>query len=175
MLLCYWYVTFLHVTNDGGHFELCQVQLGLHGFYGCQLHGAVLDKLIVYQLAQKTMVFEKHKSAPFQNTGASWWLPWTQLYYNCHQHTLLWVKINFFSSSLWRWGPMQAMASSFLRFLDHTQWRVTFGSTPLDEWSACHRYLYLTIHNIHNRQIPHCSRQDSNPQSQQASGCSPTP
>ena len=37
-------------------------------------------------------------------------------------------------------------------FLDHTQRRATVGRTPLDEWSACHRDLYLTTHNIHNRQ-----------------------
>jgi hypothetical protein len=37
-------------------------------------------------------------------------------------------------------------------FLDHTQWCITVGRTPLDEWSACHRDLYLTTHNTHNRQ-----------------------
>jgi len=47
---------------------------------------------------------------------------------------------------------MQAMASSFLRFLDHTQRRTTVGMTPLDEWSARRRDLYLTTHNTHNRQ-----------------------
>ena len=45
------------------------------------------------------------------------------------------------------------MASSFLRFLDHTQWRTTVGRTPLDEWSARRRDLYLARHNTHNRQI----------------------
>ena len=54
---------------------------------------------------------------------------------------------------LWRCDPMRARASSFLRFLDHTQWRTTVGRTPLDEWSACRRDLYLTTHNTHNRQI----------------------
>ena len=34
---------------------------------------------------------------------------------------------------LWRCGPTLAMASSFLRFLDHTQRRITVGRTPLDE------------------------------------------
>ena len=34
---------------------------------------------------------------------------------------------------LWRFGPTPAMASSFLKFLDHTQRRATFGRTPLDE------------------------------------------
>ena len=44
------------------------------------------------------------------------------------------------------------MASSFMRFLDHTQRRITVGRTPPDEWSARHRDLYLTIHNSHKRQ-----------------------
>jgi hypothetical protein len=37
-------------------------------------------------------------------------------------------------------------------FLDHTQWRTTVSRTPLDEWSACRRDLYLTTHNTYNRQ-----------------------
>ena len=53
---------------------------------------------------------------------------------------------------LWRCGPTRAMTSSFLRFLDHTQRRTTVGRTPLDEWSARRRDLYLTTHNTHNRQ-----------------------
>ena len=44
------------------------------------------------------------------------------------------------------------MASSCLRFLDHTQRRITVGRTLLDEWSARRRDLYLTTHNKHNRQ-----------------------
>ena len=38
-------------------------------------------------------------------------------------------------------------------FLDHTQRRTTVGRTPLDEWSARRRDLYLTTHDNHNRQI----------------------
>jgi hypothetical protein len=38
-----------------------------------------------------------------------------------------------FFFSLWRCDPTRAMASSFLRFLDHTQRRTTVGRTPLDE------------------------------------------
>jgi len=48
--------------------------------------------------------------------------------------------------------PHWARASSFTRFLDRTQRRTTVGRTPLDEWSARHRDLYLTTHNSHNRQ-----------------------
>jgi hypothetical protein len=45
------------------------------------------------------------------------------------------------------------MASSFLRILDHTQRRSTVGTTPLDEWSASRKDLYLTTHDTHNRQL----------------------
>ena len=45
------------------------------------------------------------------------------------------------------------MERLFLMFLDHTQRRSTVGKTPLDEWSARRRYVYLTTHDTHNRQI----------------------
>ena len=34
---------------------------------------------------------------------------------------------------------------------DHTQWQNTVGRTPLNEWSARRRDLYLTAHNTYNR------------------------
>jgi len=49
----------------------------------------------------------------------------------------------------------------------------TLDWTPLDEWSARRRDLYLTKHNTHKRQTHPCQRQDSNPQSQEASGHRP--
>jgi len=45
-----------------------------------------------------------------------------------------------------------AMAPPFTSSLDRTQRRTTVGRTPLDEWSARRRDLYLTTHNTHNRQ-----------------------
>jgi hypothetical protein len=81
-------------------------------------------------------------------------------------------RIHF--SPLWRCGPTQTIASSFLRFLDHTKRRITVGRTPLDEWSALRRDLYLTTHNTQNRQTS-MPRWDSNPRFQQASGRRPTP
>ena len=45
------------------------------------------------------------------------------------------------------------MERLFLMFLDHTRRRSTVGRTPLAEWSARRRDLYLTTHNTHNRQI----------------------
>ena len=44
------------------------------------------------------------------------------------------------------------MASSFMRFPDHTQRRTTVGRTLPDERLAHRRDLYLTTHNTHNRQ-----------------------
>ena len=60
--------------------------------------------------------------------------------------------IHMFLFFLWRYGPTRAKAFSFLRFLDHTQRRITVGRTPLDEWSARRWGPYLTTHNTHNRQ-----------------------
>jgi hypothetical protein len=67
----------------------------------------------------------------------------------------------------WRYVPQWTRASLFTRFLDHTQRHTTVGRTPLDEWSARRRGLYLTTHTTEKRP---CPRWDSNSQSQQASG-----
>jgi len=64
---------------------------------------------------------------------------------------MIYCVLTFFF--LWRCSPTRAMASSLLRFLDHTQRQTTVGRTPLDEWSARRRDLYLTTHNTHNWQI----------------------
>jgi len=48
--------------------------------------------------------------------------------------------------------PQWARTSSFTRFLDHTKRCTTVDRTPLEEWSARRRDLYLTAHNTHNRQ-----------------------
>jgi hypothetical protein len=53
---------------------------------------------------------------------------------------------------LWRCDPTRVTASSFLRFLDHTQRHIIVGRIPLDEWSASRKDLYRTTHNTHNRQ-----------------------
>jgi hypothetical protein len=59
---------------------------------------------------------------------------------------------NLFEGACVCGGPQWARAPSFTRFLDHTQRRTTVGRTPLYEWSARRRDLYLTIPNTHNRQ-----------------------
>ena len=52
----------------------------------------------------------------------------------------------------WCDSPQWARATSFTKFLDHSQRRTTVGRAPLDGWSARRRDLYLTTHNIYNRQ-----------------------
>jgi len=54
------------------------------------------------------------------------------------------VKTFFF---LWRCGPTLAMASSFLRFLDHTQRRITVRRT-------CDQPVYLTTLNTNRHPCP---------------------
>jgi hypothetical protein len=61
----------------------------------------------------------------------------------------------FLSPFFGRDSPQWARASSFSRFIDHTQRCTTVGRTPLDKWSARRRDLYLTTHNA--------DRQTSNP------------
>jgi len=53
---------------------------------------------------------------------------------------------------LGRCDPTRPMVSWFLRFLNHTQRRITVGRTTLDEWSVRCRELYLTTHDTHPQQ-----------------------
>ena len=70
----------------------------------------------------------------------------------CYEVTFT-FNILYLFVCFWRDSPQWTRASSFTRFLDHTQRSTTVGRTPLDEWSACRRDLYLTTHSTHNRQI----------------------
>ena len=49
------------------------------------------------------------------------------LYILCNKH----VGLRFYF--LWPCGPTRSRASSFLRFLDHTQRHTTLGRNPLDD------------------------------------------
>jgi hypothetical protein len=66
------------------------------------------------------------------------------------QRIKTWFKVLFF---LWRCGLTGSMDSSVLRFLrSHTTTHQRRGRTPLGEWSARRRDLYLTTHNTRNSQ-----------------------
>ena len=56
------------------------------------------------------------------------------------------LNITLFYSAHW------TRTSPFTKFLDHTQRRTIVGRTPLDEWSARRKDLYLTTHNTHKRE-----------------------
>ena len=57
------------------------------------------------------------------------------------------MKVVFMFFPLWISSPTRARAVWFLGFLDHTHWHIIIGRTPLDEWSARRKDLYLTTHN----------------------------
>jgi len=72
--------------------------------------------------------------------------------FGCYlEYTAIWCVCSLvcFSGAT---APQGSRASSFTRFLGHTQRRTTLGRTPLDEWSAHRRDFYLTTHNNHNRE-----------------------
>ena len=90
-------------------------------------------------------------------------------------HMAVFCLRTFASVCFWRDSPAWARGSSFTRFLDHTQRHTTVGRTPLDEWSARRRDLYLITHTTLTTDKRPCPRRDSNPQSQQARGRRPSP
>jgi hypothetical protein len=78
---------------------------------------------------------------------------WTELAKDLIQQRI-WLLVGsviggFFSSGATApSGPGPPHYRGFTITLRHT----SVGRTPLDEWSARHRDLYLTTHNTHNRQ-----------------------
>ena len=64
---------------------------------------------------------------------------------------MVWFQDNFFFSfgAAGQRGPWPPLSWGFL---DHTQRRIAVGRTPLDEWSARRRDLYVTTHVTHNTQ-----------------------
>ena len=73
-----------------------------------------------------------------------------------------------------------ASASSLLGFQHYTQAGThththTLGMTPLDEWSAWRRGIYLTTHSTHTQDRYSCPWRNSNTQSQRATSRRPTP
>ena len=132
--------------------------------------GEDLEKLTAAELATKfSAVFENRRFVICFTADRQWSLIQQ---YNI-KTDLNQLQCNFFF--IWRNRPTSLPPPSFTRFLDHTQRRTALGRTPLDEWSARRRDLYLTTtHNTHNRQTS-MPPVDSNRQSQPSSGRRPTP
>ena len=77
---------------------------------------------------------------------------WTSFHDNKEASAWSWRLMKFFFF-IWCKSPHWAKASSFTRFLNHSQRHTTVSRTPMDEWSVPFRDLYLTTHNTRNRQI----------------------
>ena len=84
----------------------------------------------------------------------------------CLRHMLCWRNICWFSLQDIRYKcfikhllllafttHLRVLASSFLRFRDHTHWRTTVCRTPLEEGSARRRDLYLTTQHVQQTNI----------------------
>jgi len=67
-------------------------------------------------------------------------------------HKTALLKFLIYTISIWRNSPQWDRASSFTRFLDHTQPHNIVSRNPLDDLPARCRDLYLTTRNTHNRQ-----------------------
>ena len=74
-------------------------------------------------------------------------------YNHCHRATAH-LQWNMFVLFFAQQPPQRARASSFTRFLDHTQRRITVGRTPLDEWLVRRRDIYLTTQNTTDIHAP---------------------
>jgi hypothetical protein len=89
-----------------------------------------------------------------RNAVEGLWLPKTA------QHILLWIEIFLQAISLKQFMIFFYLAQQppvghgllFHEVSSSHKRRTTVGRTPLDEWSARRRDLYLTTHNTHNRE-----------------------
>jgi hypothetical protein len=97
--------------------------------------------LLMTSRCYRFRLFINHTQASYTHIQPIYYCYYYYYYRHHHHHYHLWLC-----------SPVRAMASSFTRFLDQTRRRATVGRTPLDEWSARCRELYMTTHNTHSRQ-----------------------
>ena len=137
-LTSYQYVrcVFWHYTRDRPSANIIDMVCSLHGDH-------LIQKSLSWEDKKKTKDIRQYR----QQTPSS-----GAVFTHVLKKKNMYLCILLFF--LWRCGPTGVMASSFVKFLDHTQRRTTVGRTPLDKWSARRRDLYLTTHNTHNRQMP---------------------
>jgi len=103
--------------------------------------------LTLYTITLLTWFSRRAQSGTWPSFEKRVWFTESHIVFVTYFYLLFYFIIIFY---FWRNSPQWAMVS-FLRFLDHTQRRITAGRTSLDEWSARRRDLYLTTHNTHNR------------------------
>jgi len=107
-----------------------------------------------------TACFSEVKHLERRPCSAGWRMSWgstSATHLRLHRHVMVcpWhsrTYIHTVQYFFWNNSPQRTRSSSLTRFLDHTQRHTTVGRTPLHEWLARRRDLYLTTHNTHNRQ-----------------------
>ena len=72
------------------------------------------------------------------------------IFYSCMYGCMFCMLLFFFCGAATQRGSWLPHSRGFL---DHTRRRTIAGRTPLEEWSARRRDLYLTTPDSHNRQI----------------------
>ena len=104
-----------------------------------KLYGVISQKTVILILYLPLWILEVSKMCNF----IIWWntlqkVPQCKCCMFSTEQTICLMSLITHTGRLW--------------LLDHTQRCTTVGRTPLDEWSARCRDLYLTTHNTHNRQ-----------------------
>ena len=96
------------------------------------------------------------KQWKIRNCVLQWSKKWIFIHYLGEFNTsdcLLLLLLLLFS---WRYNPLwlyfHSPVAGFSFLVFEVSRRVTFGRTPLDEWSIRRRDIYLTTHNTHHRQ-----------------------
>ena len=89
------------------------------------------------------------------NPPVNYWVSWTSPFHPRASKPVS-VKIKCYNFIPLPPVALRPNVGRGLLFLEvsrsHTQRRTTVGRTPPDEWRVRGRHLYLTTHNIHNRQ-----------------------
>jgi len=114
---------------------------------GLKMYNYIYIFIFIYvyiQVARRLVFLCKFLSRPKQVT---YLIP-----HGCRCFFCLFVFLGLQTFCLYFHSPVACLASSFSRFLDHTQRNARGGRTPLDEWSIHRRDLYLTTNKTHNRQ-----------------------
>jgi hypothetical protein len=94
------------------------------------------------------MGYRFYNSRKFMPAGLVTILRWTTLMYSVHGQTFVCLFVCLFLA----WQPPMGQGFLIHKVSRSSRSRTTVSRTLVDEWSACHRDLYLTTHNIHIRQ-----------------------
>jgi hypothetical protein len=142
---------------EHGHYGRCQGCKTEESFFRFSGKGKRFSLLRILQAGSAThlvsYIVGTWASFPWGKATAAWdWRPRIENDWSCTSNSpyvfFTYIPVFFCGAATQHesWPPHS------WGFLDHTQRRTTVGRTPLNEWSVCHRDLYLTTQHL-NRQI----------------------